>query len=306
MAVTLAMIRTFVSVAENGSIMLAAEQLGRTPSAVSMALKQLEIEIGTPLFQGERKGNLTPTGLFTLEQTRNLIDHCDEIFSSITSFAKNEIGYLSLACVPSVAEQILPSVIKVFHKQSPKVEIEIRDADSRSVINAVHSGRVQFGIASFAKSLPGLEFIPLFEDSLGLVCSNEDFSSQKGKNITTRLLKKKKLLANSITQSLSAQDLLGQIGTSSITVHNVTSVLALVKAGTGITILPRLSVPSTDPLLNFIPLETPQMRQVGLVKLKNNTLSPAALALIKILSDRISEIELTMAGNFKKLQAKSL
>ncbi|MEH6633003.1 MAG: LysR substrate-binding domain-containing protein [Halopseudomonas aestusnigri] len=304
MSVTLAMIRTFVSVAENGSIMLASEQLGRTPSAVSMALKQLEIEIGTPLFQGERKGNLTPTGLFALEQTRNLMDHCDEILSSIASFSRNEIGYLSLACVPSVAEQILPSVIKVFHKQSPKVEIEIRDADSRSVINAVHSGRVQFGIASLAKSLPGMEFIPLFEDSLGVVCSNEDLPTKIDKNMSSKLLKKKKLLANSITQSLKAQDLLTNMGTSSITVHNVTSVLALVKAGTGVTILPRLSVPSADKLLQFIPLDTPQMRQVGLVKLKNNTLSPAAIALINLIQDRVTEIELSMEGNFKKLKVK--
>ena len=301
MTITLAMMRTFVSVAENGSIMLASEQLGRTPSAVSMALKQLEIEIGSPLFQGERKGNLTPTGLFALEQTRNLVDHCDEIFTSIKSFARNEIGYLSLACVPSVAEQILPSVIKTFHKRSPKVEIEIRDADSRSVINAVHSGRVQFGISSWAKSLPGLEFIPLFEDSLGLVCSSEDVTSLKGKNISNKLLRKKKLLANSITQSLNIQDLLGQIGTSSITVHNVTSVLALVKAGTGVTILPRLSVPNTDQLLQFFPLDVPKMRQVGLVKLKNNTLSPAATALIKLMKGRISEIEQNMDGDFKKL-----
>ncbi|OUS17637.1 hypothetical protein A9Q97_01510 [Rhodospirillales bacterium 47_12_T64] len=301
MTITLAMMRTFVSVAENGSIMLASEQLGRTPSAVSMALKQLEIEIGSPLFQGERKGNLTPTGLFALEQTRNLVDHCDEIFTSIKSFARNEIGYLSLACVPSVAEQILPSVIKTFHKRSPKVEIEIRDADSRSVINAVHSGRVQFGISSWAKSLPGLEFIPLFEDSLGLVCSSEDVTSLKGKNISNKLLRKKKLLANSITQSLNIQDLLGQIGTSNITVHNVTSVLALVKAGTGVTILPRLSVPNTDQLLQFFPLDVPKMRQVGLVKLKNNTLSPAATALIKLMKGRISEIEQNMDGDFKKL-----
>ena len=301
MPVTLAMMRTFVSVAENGSIMLASEQLARTPSAVSMALKQLEIEIGSPLFQGGRKGNLTPTGLFALEQTRNLIDQCDEIFASIKSFARNEIGYLSLACVPSVAEQVLPSVIKTFNKQSPKVEIDIRDADSRSVINAVHTGRVQFGMSSLAKSLPDMEFIPLFEDSLGLVCSREEVSALKGKNLSARLLKKKKLLANSITQSLRQQNFLDDMPESSITAHNVTSVLALVKAGVGVTILPRLSVPSRDPVLDFIPLDRPLMRQVGLVQLKNSTLSPAAIALIGLIKNRLSEIELTMDGNLKIL-----
>ncbi|KLN59839.1 hypothetical protein WH96_15775 [Kiloniella spongiae] len=306
MAITLAMLKTFVSVAENGSLMEAAKQLGRTPSAVSMALKQLEIEFDTQLFSGERKGNLTPTGIFALEQARNLTDQCDEVFSAIRAYAKNEIGYISLACVPSVAEHILPQVIKAFHAQWPKVEIEIRDADSRSVINAVHSGRVQFGVASLAKKLPGIEFTPLFQDSLGLVSSADDAPPKPSKNISNKklalFLKDKKLLLNSITQSITLPEILENQENSRITVHNVTSVLALVKAGAGVTVLPRLLVPETDTSLNFIPFADEKLRRtVGLFQRNGSLLSPAALSLVEKIHTRISEIEHNIGGNFTKL-----
>src|SRR6056297_1748961 len=52
-------LRTFVHVAECGTIRDAAERLFRTPSAVSMTLTQLERDLGAPLFQSDRKNRLT-------------------------------------------------------------------------------------------------------------------------------------------------------------------------------------------------------------------------------------------------------
>lgn len=282
MNITLAMLRTYVAVAESGSLMQASQRLARTPSAVSMSLKQLETEIGAPLFEGERKSTLTPTGRFALEQARNLVGHCDDGIAAMQAFARNEIGYVSIACVPSVAERILPQVIRDFHGHWPDVEIDIRDADSRSVINAVHSGRVQFGIASPVKDLPDLSFSPMFEDRLGVVCRADDPLLETVEGLCAdSLLARRKLLVNSIAQSLTFPDSAQQPQESGITVHNVTSVLALVKAGMGITLLPRLSVPATDRQLAFLPMnDTGMRRSVGLFQRKDSTPAPATAAMI--------------------------
>ena len=58
----LELLKTFRIVAEQGSLARAADILGRTPSAISMSLSQLEAELGAPLFETDRKNRLTPLG----------------------------------------------------------------------------------------------------------------------------------------------------------------------------------------------------------------------------------------------------
>lgn len=296
MTITLALLRTYVTVADCGSLIHAADRLGRTPSAVSMALSQLEEEIGAKLFSGERKSNLTPLGRFTLEQARQILMQFDEGIRSVKAFARSETGFISLACVPSVANQILAPVVREFHSRWPEVEIEIRDADSSSVIKAVKNGRVQFGIASPVTELQGLHAAPLFEDYLGLVCASTDPLLEQGEELTgTKLIdnlsRERRLLLNSITQSLEFPDNVSHPESSGITAHNVTTVLALVKAGVGITILPRLSVPSTDSQLRFIPMDDlKKRRHVSLLKRSDHSLSPATTTLINLITDHINKL----------------
>ena len=56
------MLRCFATVARSGNLADAGDKLGRTPSAVSMMLKQFEEHLGAPLFESERKSKLTALG----------------------------------------------------------------------------------------------------------------------------------------------------------------------------------------------------------------------------------------------------
>ena len=75
MAIKIEMLRNFVAVAELGNLNDAAERLGRTASAVSMSLKQLEDHLGAPLFETDRKNRLTALGQFTFAEGRREVDH---------------------------------------------------------------------------------------------------------------------------------------------------------------------------------------------------------------------------------------
>ncbi|MFT5446017.1 MAG: DNA-binding transcriptional LysR family regulator [Gammaproteobacteria bacterium] len=68
LAIKIEMLRCFVAVAQSGKLVDAAEKLGRTPSAVSMMLKQFEQHLGAPLFESERKNRLTALGAFALTE----------------------------------------------------------------------------------------------------------------------------------------------------------------------------------------------------------------------------------------------
>ena len=74
MAIKLEMLRVFRTVAEQGTLTGASAVFGRTPSAVSMMLKQLEDHIGAPLFETDRKNRLTPLGQLVLEESSRATD----------------------------------------------------------------------------------------------------------------------------------------------------------------------------------------------------------------------------------------
>ena len=71
---------------------------------------------------------------------------------------------------------------------------------------------------------------------------------------------------------------------SRLMVRNVTSILALVRRGFGVTLLPRLSVPRDDNQIRFLPLAVSGIRRnVGVISRAGTTLSPVARAFCKVL-----------------------
>ena len=127
------MLRCFVTVARSGNLGDAAETLGRTPSAVSMMLKQFEEHLGHPLFQSDRKNKLTPLGRFAFDEACREVAHFERTIAVISNFAKAKSGLVRMAAVPSVAGSILPIAINRFLSANPDVTLDVRDMDSASI-----------------------------------------------------------------------------------------------------------------------------------------------------------------------------
>lgn len=294
MRTSLATLRVFATVAESGNIRLAAERLGRTPSAVSEKLKQFEQDIGAPLFESGRKNRLTPVGSFVHTQVRDLLGHVDRKLASLQAYSRNAIGRIDIASVPSIATTILPAVIAQFRGQWPAVEITARDADSRSVADLVQSGTVELGIASMPGERRALVFTPLFEEPLGIVCRRDDPLWRKRGGRTWSDLRGRTLLANAIADAHEVGPNAGEAAApeqAPIVVYNVLSLLALVRAKIGITILPRLSVSEAQSDIGFVPIDDPDARRiVGVITRAGEALSPAAAALLQIVRGELQQI----------------
>ena len=83
--ISLTGLRSFVAVVETGGVRAAADQIHRTPSAVSMTLKQLELDIGAPLFESERKSTLSNVGRAVLEEARGMLAHYERACAAMTT-----------------------------------------------------------------------------------------------------------------------------------------------------------------------------------------------------------------------------
>ncbi|MGB1009668.1 MAG: LysR family transcriptional regulator [Thiolinea sp.] len=290
MSVKLENLRTFVTVADCGALSEAAALLNRTPSAVSMGLKQFEEQLGAALFETDRKSTLTPLGRFVLEEGQRALNDFDESMRTIQRYVGGEMGTIRLATVPSVATSLLPGVVQQFQADRPNVRLELRDIDSVSVATAVRNGSVDFGIASRPTAISDLTTELLLEEPFGVICHTSHPLTTIGTPIRWSMLKDIPLISNGLSTRISHPTFSPLNSNSAIHIHNIATLLSFVRRGIGITLLPRLVI-QDDAGLCFLPLADKSiLRRLHFLQHKQHRLNPAAEALKSILQQTIRAV----------------
>jgi len=305
MAVTLNAFRVFVAVARLGSVSRAAAAVHRTPSAVSMTLKQLEEAVGRPLFEGERKTRLTPTGQVALAEAEAAIDRFDRAVEAVRAFAGAETGRLSLSVTPSVAEHVLPAALAAFRRARPRVEIILRDTDSANVAADVAEEAAEIGIAGppdpEGPESARLTFHALFRDAIGLAVRRDDPLARLDRPVMWADLDGRTLLTHAVAGEIPA--LRAPSADAPLRALTVTSALALVRAGLGVTILPRLVAPTGESDLIFLEMasDAAPRRTVGLITKDARPLSPVGAAALCEIERALAALAARLGPAFERL-----
>jgi DNA-binding transcriptional LysR family regulator len=272
-------LRAFVIVAECGNIRDAADRLFRTQSAISMTLKQIEDRLGASLFETDRKHSLTDLGRYVFGVATVLLRDYDHGIDLIEGYALGRTGRLRIASVPSVAALLLPEVLRGFVADRPEAQIELVDTDSTDVRMHVTTGQADLGIASLHEAAAGLHFRPMFEDKLHLICRADADLVREPVPLDWSQLDQVPLILNESVRGLSSPDFKALAANARLTVRNVTSLLAMVQAGVGVTLLPGLATIALPVSLVALPLSDPECRrQVGILHREGRIQSPLAAA----------------------------
>lgn len=272
------MLRCFATVARSGNLADAANKLGRTPSAISMMLKQMEDHLGAPLFESERKNKLTALGVFTLDEASRELEHFDRTISAIENYAYAKSGMIRIAVVPSVAEIMLPQIVRRFLQDHPEVHVDIQDMDSGAVLREIERERVDIGIATGPRMISEIECEELFSDAFGIVCRPDHPLAEAGPPLCWGDLAPWAFIANGICGQISDDALQNVIRSSKLMVRNTTSLLAMVRADVGITVLPRLVVDQRANGIKFLEVGDPSARRrIDLMRRTHTRLSPATV-----------------------------
>lgn len=148
MAMTLSQLRTFLAVADAGSVRVAAESLLVSQPAVSAAIASLEDELGVALVVRHGRGlRLTAAGTAFADDVRTslgVLDHGSRRARSIEDPAR---GTVRLVAVATAAERLLLPVVARFREQHPEAGVTIQVGNRTTVWDALRHHEADLVVA---------------------------------------------------------------------------------------------------------------------------------------------------------------
>ncbi len=286
-------LQAFVAVAEKASFRAAADALFISAPALSRRIERLETALDTRLLERTtRRVTLTAVGRQFLEHARQILDHLDLAAQHITDTAALRKGVVTVACIPSVAQQLLPGALVEFAKLYPDVRVKVADEGAQEVLAQVVGGTADFGLNFMGAQEPGLDFLALCRETY-LLAVRPDHPLARRSAIAWSELVDEKLISVSRGSGnrLLIDNALSRLSHRPVAFHEVNHVatlIQLVQAGLGVGAVPSLSLNDPSRLgVVGIPLIKPAIhRMLGLISRREQPLSPSAAALYALLRKR--------------------
>lgn len=286
MHITLRQLRVFIAVARAKSFTKAASDIGLSQSAASMCIQELEDELGVRLLdRSTRQVIPTSVGENLLPVISRLLGELEAALRETHDIGEHHRGRVTIACVPSVAGRLMPMILEECAKRFPNVEVSLHDTPALDVVKQVISGEVEFGITVAPLNPIELESEPILFDPFYIVCRRKDELNKLRFVKWEDVIGRKFLMLDWSSGSRAVID--QALAEANISLNVVlelsqpSSVLAMIKAGQGISIMPAMAVPLADHrALALKELKGRDLvRTITIIRRKGRTLSPASQVL---------------------------
>lgn len=267
----------FLTTVEYGSFTKAAEILHYSQSGISRMIQDLETEWHVTLLERGKSGvRLTSDGIRLLPFIKNICRDHQELQTEIDDLNGLQSGILRIGAFTSVSSYWLPNIIKAFHSDYPNIEYEFLLGDYDEVEKWIMEGRVDCGFLSRSTNTM-LETFPIESDEWIVALSPDHpladlpaFPIEEIENYPFLLMAKDN--NTDIADILKENNLSPDI---QLTTWDDYAIAALVEAGVGITILPRLTLKRTPYNIVIKSLEKPLYREIGFAVRELKTASQA-------------------------------
>lgn len=172
----LRLLRIYRKVVECGGFSAAEVELNISRAAISMAMNDLETRVGLRLCQRGCCGfSLTEEGAEVYEATLQLLAAVEGFRTRVNSLHASLKGELNIGITDNLMtmpEMHITDALSALKKRGPDVRINIRMSPPSDIELAVLDGRLHTGVIPAFKTLPGLHYLSLYEESSQLYCAS--------------------------------------------------------------------------------------------------------------------------------------
>ena len=284
------------AVAREGSFGKAAAALGYTQSAVSQQIAALERIVGQRLV--ERPGGPKPVSL--TEAGRLLLTHADAIAARVAAaqadleaLGKGEAGSLRVGVFQSVGQRILPELMRRYLHGWPEVEVALTEsADDEELLALVERGELDLTFADLPLVEGPFEWVELLRDPYVLVVAAGSPLTEREKAPTLREIAELDLISHKHCRTVKRlEPMFGRpLEYVFRSDHNQT-VQALVAAGVGSALVPRLTMDPEDDSTEMFELPKLPARVIALAWHRDRYRTPAARAFVETAAEVTAELE---------------
>jgi LysR family transcriptional regulator, transcriptional activator for bauABCD operon len=162
---------TFHVIVQAGNLTRAATRLGRKQPAISLALRRLEGHLGTALCsRTSNRFELTPEGMLVAQVCSELFQQVRALPNRLANLPAEVVGHLRIASITSISSPRLDRAIAEFHRQCPKVQIEIDIVSWEEVTRRLKKQTADIGIAP-ARFLDAIfHYTLLYSEPIRIYC----------------------------------------------------------------------------------------------------------------------------------------
>jgi len=280
----------FLAVAQEGSFSRAAEKVGRTQPALSLALKRLEEELGERLLdRGNRNVVVTEAGRVLQNYAHRLLFLREEAQSAISELRGLLRGRLRIGANESTSLYLLPDLLVAFRQAYPQIKVEVFRSNSEAIPSQVLEYGLDVGFISFDPGTAGLASDLVLRDPLVLVVPPKHPLARKRQVKVMELAKETFVAHNAKTPARTRLvEFFVEHDTPlniAVELSTIETIKAFVVRGAGLAILPRMSVVDaiSDGRLKEVRIEGLKIeRAIRVVHRPEAELSHAALAFLAL------------------------
>ena len=253
------LVRSFVAIAQLGNLTRAAEQLGRQQSTISLQLQRLETMLGHKLLdRTPRQVLLTPAGRAFLDSSQKLLDLNDEIVAR--SREPTMQGTVRLGTPEDFATMHLPQVLARFAQAYPQVALEVTCDLTLNLVRRFRLGDFDLALVKRERSVDATG-LSVWREPLVWVGGRRSFADQTA--ALPLVVSPEPCVYRQ--RAVDALDHAGRSWRISYTCGSLAGSLAAVRAGLGVTVLPKEMAPDDLNIIGGAELPDLQDTEIALL-----------------------------------------
>lgn len=306
--ITLRQLRYFVAIAGSGHFGRAAEMVGVTQPALSMQLRDLETNLGGALVErGPGGARLTDLGREAAERSMSILAAIRDLEEIGRSGAPALSSGLRLGVIPTIAPYLLPGLLTGAAEKYPGLLLSVRETTTENLVDELADGSLDAILASVPLDREDFEEAAAFDDPFVLAAPTGSKHATQSPALAELIDVDELLLLEDghclRDQALSVCHRIDPRRLRSFGATSLTTVVQLVAAGQGITLVPDLAVDAglvADPRVTLVRFAEPQpCRTVGLAWRKNSPRGRDFRALVDLVRDEkhAADAALAVASN---------